>query len=75
MMKITTDDINYNTKDLTENGPAQLYSLKFLEGQTQKIRNKTVVYQPAQRTYVAELKAEIEKCGIRPVALDAQPDE
>ena len=75
MTKITIDDIEYNTEDLTENGKAQLASLQFLEVQMQKLRNEIAVYQTAQRTYVAALKAEIEKAGIQPVATDAQPDE
>lgn len=68
MPKITIDDMEYNTEDLTENGRAQLASLQFLEGQMQKIRNEMAVYQTAQRTYVAALKAEIEQSGVQPVA-------
>jgi hypothetical protein len=72
MPKITIDNIDYNTEDLTENGRAQLASLQFLEGQMQKIRNEMAVYQTAQRTYVAALKAEIEKSGIKPIR--SEPD-
>ena len=68
MPKITIDEMEYNTEDLTENGRAQLASLQFLEGQMQKIRNEMAVYQTAQRTYVAALKAEIEQSGVQPVA-------
>lgn len=68
MPKITIDNIEYNTEDLTDNGRAQLASLQFLEVQMQKIRNEMAVYQTAQRTYVAALKAEIENSGIRPLA-------
>ena len=68
MPKITIDDIDYNTEDLTDNGRAQLASLQFLEGQMQKLRNEMAVYQTAQRTYVAALKAEIEQSGVQPVA-------
>ena len=67
MPKITIDDMEYNTEDLTENGRAQLASLQFLEGQMQKIRNEMAVYQTAQRTYVAALKAEIEQSGVQAV--------
>ena len=66
MPKITIDEIEYNTEDLTENGKAQLASLQFLEGQMKKIRNELAVYQTAQRTYVALLKTEIDKSGIQP---------
>ena len=59
MPKITIDDIDYNTEDLTENGKAQLASLQFLEGQMQKIRNEMAVYQTAQRTYIAALNPKL----------------
>lgn len=75
MPKITIDEIEYNTEDLTENGRAQLASLQFLEGQMHKLRNEIAVYQTAQRTYLAALKAEIEKSGIQPVAIDAAAQE
>jgi hypothetical protein len=75
MPKITIVNIEYNTEDLTENGKAQLASLQFLEGQLQKLRNEIAVYQTAQHTYLAALKAQIEKSGIQPVAAPAQADE
>ena len=74
MPKITIDNIDYNTEDLTENGKAQLASLQFLEVQLQKIRNEMAVYQTAQRTYVAALKAEIEQSGIQPVKNEDSDD-
>ena len=67
MPKIKLDDIEYNTEDLTDKGKANLASLQFLEGQMNKMRNEIAVYQTAQRTYVAALKAEIEQSGIQPV--------
>ena len=67
MPKIKLDDIEYNTEDLTEKGKANLASLQFLEGQMNKMRNEMAVYQTAQRTYVAVLKAEIEQSGIQPI--------
>ena len=75
MPKITIDNIEYNTEDLTENGKAQLASLQFLEVQMQKLRNEIAVYQTAQRTYLAALKAEIEKSGIKPISETNQPEE
>ena len=67
MPKITIDDIDYNTEDLTENGKAQLASLQFLEGQMQKIRREMAVYQTAQVAYAQALKAEIAKAGLEPL--------
>ena len=67
MPKIKLDDIEYNTEDLTDKGKANLASLQFLEGQLSKMRNEMAIYQTAQRTYIAALKAEIEQSGIQPV--------
>jgi hypothetical protein len=67
MPKITLDGIEYNTEDLTDDGRAQLASLQFLESQIKKIQNEMAVYQTAKNTYVAVLKKEIEKSGIKPV--------
>ena len=60
MPKITIDEVEYNTEDLTENGKAQLASLQFLEGQMSKIKSEIAVYQTARNTYIAALKAELE---------------
>jgi hypothetical protein len=68
MPKIKIDDLEYNTEDLSEEGLAQLKSLQYLETQLQRLRNDIAVYQTAQRTYIAALKAEIEKSGIAPIA-------
>ena len=61
MPKITVEGIEYNTEDLTENGKSQLASLQFLEVQMNKIKSEIAVYQTARNSYVAALKAELEK--------------
>lgn len=61
MPKLTVDGIEYNTEDLTDNGKAQLASLQFLEVQMKKLQNEIVVFQTAKATYVAALKAELDK--------------
>lgn len=61
MPKITIDDIEYNTEDLSENGKAQLASLQFLDIQMKKIKSEIAVYQTARNAYVSELKSELEK--------------
>ena len=68
MPKLKIDDLEYNTEDLSEEGLAQLKSLQYLETQLQRLRNDIAVYQTAQRTYIAALKAEIEKSVIAPIA-------
>ena len=61
MPKITVDNIEYNTEDLSDNGKAQLASLQFLEVQMTKLKNEIAVYQTARNAYVTALKAELEK--------------
>ena len=61
MPKITVEGIEYNTEDLSENGKSQLASLQFLEVQMNKIKSEIAVYQTARNSYVAALKAELEK--------------
>jgi hypothetical protein len=60
MPKITVDDIEYNTEDLTENGKAQLASLQFLETQMNKLKAEIAVYQTARVSYASALKAELD---------------
>jgi hypothetical protein len=74
MPKITIDEIEYHTEDLTENGRAQLASLQFLEGQMQKIRQEIAVYQTAQAAYAQALKAEIAKAGLEPLQPEVTPE-
>ena len=56
MPKITIDDVEYNTEDLSANGKAQLASLQFLEAQMRKLNSEIVVYQTARLAYVEALK-------------------
>ena len=60
MPKITVDNIEYNTEDLSDNGKAQLASLQFLEAQMSKLKSEIAVYQTARNTYIAALKAELD---------------
>jgi hypothetical protein len=59
--KITIDEIEYNSEDLSDNGKAQLASLQFLEVQMNKIKAEIAVYQTARNTYIGALKAELDK--------------
>ncbi len=60
MPKITVDEIEYNTEDLSENGKAQLASLQFLEVQMNKLKSEIAVYQTARNSYVSALKNALE---------------
>ena len=61
MPKITVDNIEYNTEDLSENGKAQLASLQFLEVQMSKLKSEIAVYQTARNAYLVALKADVEQ--------------
>ncbi|HEV8034168.1 hypothetical protein [Yoonia sp.] len=61
MPKFNVDGIEYNTEDLSDNGKAQLASLQFLEFQMRKIKDEIAVYNTAKASYIAGLKAELEK--------------
>ena len=61
MPKITVDDIEYNSEDLSDNGKAQLASLQFLEAQLAKLQSEIAVYQTAKSAYVSALKVELDK--------------
>ena len=61
MPKITVDNIEYNTEDLSENGKAQLASLQFLEVQMAKLKSEIAVYQTARMAYMTALKNDVEK--------------
>ena len=65
MPKFTVDGIDYNTEDLNDNGKAQLASLQFLEFQMRKIKDEIAVYNTAKASYIAGLKAELEKANAK----------
>lgn len=67
MPKITIDEIDYHTEDLTDSGRAQLKSLQFLESQMGKIKQEIAVYQTAHIFFSKALKAEIEQGELTPL--------
>lgn len=61
MPKFTVDGVEYNSEDLSEAGRAQLQSLQFLEFQMRKIQDEIAVFNTAKASYLAGLRAELEK--------------
>ena len=61
MPKITIDDIEYNSEDLSDNGKAQLASLQFLEVQMARLNSEIAVYQTARNSYAQALKEELDR--------------
>ena len=68
MPKITLDEVEYNSEDLSEEGLKTLKSLQFLEVQMGKLRHELAIYNTAKQVYVAVLAAEIKDNGIEPLA-------
>ena len=67
MPNVQIDGIRYNSKDLSDNGRALLFSLEFAQQQINKLEREIATYELARKTYIASLTIEIEKEGIQPV--------
>jgi hypothetical protein len=61
MPKLTIDDIEFNTEDLSKNGKDQLLSLQFLETQMKNNEKEMAIYRTAHNTYLNALKVELVK--------------
>ena len=59
MPKLTIDDIEFNTEDLSKNGKDQLLSLQFLETQMKNNAKEMAIYRTAHDAYLFALKAEL----------------
>jgi len=63
MPKISVDNIEYNTEDLSDNGKAQLASLQFLEVQMNKLKSEIAVYETARNSYIVALKSSLDSAA------------
>lgn len=61
MAKITIDNVEYETDDLTEEAKAQLMSLQFCDVELQNLQAEAAAIQTARIAYGNALKAELEK--------------
>ena len=59
MAKITIDEIEYNTDDLSDNAKAQVASLQFNEAHMNRLRNELAIADTARMAYSAALKKEL----------------
>ena len=57
MPKITIDDIEYNTEDLSDNAKAQLANIQFVDTQLQQLNNELAVADTARIGYSNALKS------------------
>ena len=51
MAKVTIDDIEYESDDLSEVAQAQLLSLQFVNGEIERLQAKLAAMQTAANTY------------------------
>lgn len=61
MVKITIDDVEYDTENMSDNAKAQVASLQFNEAHMNRLRNELAIADTAKIAYVNALKVELEK--------------
>ena len=61
MVKITIDDIEYDTDNMSDNAKAQVASLQFNEAHMNRLRNELAIADTAKIAYVNALKVELSK--------------
>ena len=60
MTKVTIDEKEYETDDMSEDAQAQLLSLQFVTGEVQRLQAKLAAMQTASSAYSAALKEALE---------------
>ena len=61
MVKITIDDVEYDTDNMSDNAKAQVASLQFNEAHMNRLRNELAIADTAKIAYVNALKNELNK--------------
>lgn len=61
MSKITINEKEYETDDLSENAKAQLASLQFVNNETQRLQALLAAMQTASNAYGNALQEELDK--------------
>ena len=59
MPKITLDDVEYHTEDLSEQGILEFKSLQYLETQMEKMNKEIETYSVVEKYYIDELRKAI----------------
>ena len=60
MPKITIDNVEYDTEDMSDKAKAQVASLQFNEAHMHRLRNELAIADTARMAYSAALKKELE---------------
>lgn len=61
MTQITIDDKAYELESLSDEAKAQLGSLRFVEGEIQRLQGQLAICQTARIAYATALRAELQK--------------
>ena len=61
MSKVTIDDKEYDTDDLSDEANAQFQSLQFVTNELTRLELKTAALQTARNAYATALKEELDK--------------
>jgi 23S rRNA U2552 (ribose-2'-O)-methylase RlmE/FtsJ len=61
MAKITIDDKEYETDDMSEEAKAQLQSLQYVDNELQRVQLKTAALQTARNAYAKALQEALEQ--------------
>ncbi len=61
MPKITIDEKEYDTDEMSQEALQQLQALQFVRGELVKIQMSAAALQTAQNAYIRALKAQLEK--------------
>ncbi len=61
MAKITIDEKEYETDDMSDDAQAQLQSLQFVDGEITRNQMKAAVLQTARNAYAQALQAALEE--------------
>ena len=59
MPLVKIDDIEYNSEDLSDEGNAQLQSIKFIDRQLLVLQNEIAAFKTARVGYLAALRSEL----------------
>lgn len=59
MVKVTIDNTEYDTENMSDNAKAQVASLQFLEAHISEIQNEIAVFETARRAYVQALSKSV----------------
>ena len=61
MPKITIDEKEYDTEEMSKEALAQLQAIQFVEGELARAQMKGAALQTAKNAYIRALKAQLEK--------------